>query len=117
MATLKFLIMREGNLFPDDIALVTAQVKPEAIVDDFQLVAELKAGITKWMEQTKVGMDDWLRSQRDFNIGDLYPMGNFQPILDFCPNIRQLDIEFIDVAKNWMFDTVLAEPDEPETEE
>jgi hypothetical protein len=110
---MRLIISRENDMFPDSLVLITAEVNKEAITNHDELLMELNAGVTKWVKQTKEGREAWDDSVLDFNIGDL--MGyDLAPILKNCPNILRLYIERIDVAENWMFDTILVDSQEIE---
>jgi hypothetical protein len=111
MKTFRFAVQREGDLFPQVVAIVTAVVNDNAITNQEELLSELRAGVTAWIRSTKEGKKAWRDSVQDFNIGDLMNY-DFEPILAHCPNIESLEVDEVDVSDHWLYDTVLA--DDPE---
>lgn len=105
--TMRFLVFREG-MFPSVSALVNAVVNEKVINDTKAMVAELKAGVTKWAKETETGKTAYEYAGSSMNIGDL-ANEDMEPILANCPNIFKIDFEQLDAADDWMYDTSLCE--------
>lgn len=104
----EFLVYRQEKLTPTNFTLVKAVVNGEKIHNDGELVEALKAGVTKWAQETTDGKDAYQYAGDDMNIGDVAG-ADLESILARCPDIYELSFESLDDAQNWVYDTPLCE--------
>jgi hypothetical protein len=109
----QLLVYRQEGMTTSQFTLVNAVVNGEKIQHDEELVAALKAGVTRWVKETDEGKAAYKYAGDDMNIGDLGTLDLliFGEILYFCPDIYELDFQFLDemATDHWNYDTRLCE--------
>ena len=99
------------------VAVVSASITRKGaqlgIADIDRFLKMLMGAVTRWAAETEEGRDAWVRSSRDFNIGDLSSEDLAPIIARMDGAVKDLKIEtYVDLANNrrsWVYDTVLVD--------
>ena len=119
MKTTEITFTRMDNARIDCLAVVKFTHQDRINTAD-ELLAAFKKGVTKWVETTKEGKEAWEYSSEDLNIGDLfgYELDEDLGRLLEAEGIQTWECVYqLCEGEEFSYDTVLAEPDEPEKEE
>ena len=112
MDELLFGVLRhdeDGNT----IAMVSCK-RTEQVLTPRDVLKKLRAGLTKWMKETPEGRKALLRSDNDFNVGDLSfelgPEMNSVRTYLIEAGLHNLDVEVLhhdNESVDWTYDTLL----------
>lgn len=97
----RYIVYRQEKLEPNPIVLITAKTT-DAIKTDEELLKAFREGCTAWAK-TDAGKDTYGFAGDDMNIGDV--ADSIDEILPFCPEIKEMSVEGLEVANNWVYDS------------
>lgn len=108
----QFTLRRLGD-DPDTVAHVAAEVTREELLEEKAFLKALREGLTKWVIKTQEGMDAYMESFRDFNIGDLANVFDIDGILEYTADLGIVGLHVEtgseEYCEDWVFDTLLVD--------